>query len=143
MNALQSRMASLPRETRDTTFLLLVIGWIMLPYVSDLPVWCSVMAAGVLLWRGHLAVAQRPLPGRWALLAALGLALAGTLFSYRTLLGREAGVALLAALLALKTLELRARRDVFVVFFLSFFLLLAGFFNSSRQERGRGASECR
>ena len=76
MNALQSRMASLPRETRDTTFLLLVIGWIMLPHVSDLPVWCSVMAAGVLLWRGRLAVAQRPLPGRWALLAALGLALA-------------------------------------------------------------------
>jgi protein-glutamine gamma-glutamyltransferase len=33
-------------------------------------------------------------------------------------------------LLALKTLELRARRDAFVVFFLSFFLLLTNFFYS-------------
>ena len=107
-----------------------MIAWVVLPHTGSLPVWCSALTTGVLLWRGRLAVAQRPLPGRWALLAALGLALAGTLFSYRTLLGREAGVALLAALLALKTLELRARRDAFVVFFLGFFLLLAGFFNS-------------
>ena len=130
MNAFRQRLASLPRDARDTLFLLLVIAWVVLPHTGSLPVWCSALAAGVLLWRGRLAVAQRPLPGRWALLAALGLALAGTLFSYRTLLGREAGVALLAALLALKTLELRARRDAFVVFFLGFFLLLAGFFNS-------------
>ena len=49
---------------------------------------------------------------------------------YRTLLGREPGVTLIVVLLTLKTLELRARRDAFVVFFLSFFLLLTNFFYS-------------
>ena len=130
MNAFRQRLARLPRDTRDTLFLLLVIGWVMLPHAPNVPLWCSALAAGVLLWRGRLALAQRPLPGRWTLALALALALAGTLLSHRTLLGREAGVTLLVALLALKTLELRARRDAFVVFFLGFFLLLAGFFNS-------------
>ena len=36
---------------------------------------------------------------------------------------RDAGVTLIVVLLALKTLELRARRDAFVVFFLGFFTL--------------------
>ncbi|HSV44240.1 MAG TPA: DUF3488 and transglutaminase-like domain-containing protein, partial [Ramlibacter sp.] len=44
--------------------------------------------------------------------------------------GRDAGVTLIVALLALKTLELRARRDAFVIFFLSFFTMLTNFFFS-------------
>ena len=37
---------------------------------------------------------------------------------------------LLVILLALKTLELRARRDAFVIFFLGFFTMLTNFFYS-------------
>ena len=37
---------------------------------------------------------------------------------------------LIVALLALKTLELRARRDAFVIFFLGFFTMLTNFFFS-------------
>ena len=43
---------------------------------------------------------------------------------------REAGVTLLVVLMGLKTLELRARRDAFVVFFLGFFTMLTNFFYS-------------
>jgi hypothetical protein len=53
-----------------------------------------------------------------------------TLFTHRTLLGRDAGVTLIVVLLTLKTLELRARRDAFVVFFLGFFTMLTNFFFS-------------
>src|SRR6185369_12902265 len=42
----------------------------------------------------------------------------------------DAGVTLVVLLLALKTLELRARRDAFVVFFLGFFAMLTNFFYS-------------
>ena len=46
----------LPRETRDTLFLLAVIAWTVLPHVSHLPVWTTVLTAFVLAWRGRLAL---------------------------------------------------------------------------------------
>jgi transglutaminase-like putative cysteine protease len=63
-------------------------------------------------------------------LGLLGLAMAATLFTHRTLLGQEAGVTFIVVLLALKTLEMRARRDAMVVFFLGFFTMLSNFFHS-------------
>ena len=114
----------LPRDARDTLFLLAVIGWTVLPHAGTLPVWCNLMAGAVLVWRGWLAWTSRPLPSRWVTVAMLALALGLTFWSFRTLLGKEPGVTLAVALMALKTLELRARRDAFVVFFLGFFLVL-------------------
>ena len=124
------RLKHLPRDTRDTLFLLLVIAWVILPQVGNLPPWCSLLAAGVLLWRGWLAWTARPLPSRWWLLALLAVTVGATLLTHRTLLGRDAGVTLIVVLLSLKTLELRAQRDAFVVFFLSFFTMLTNFFFS-------------
>jgi transglutaminase-like putative cysteine protease len=125
-----TRLNTLPRDARDTLFLLVVIGWVILPQVNNLPWWSTVLAGGVLLWRGWLAVSGKPLPRAWWVLALLLLTLAGTYATHRTLLGRDAGVTLIVALLALKTLELRARRDAFVIFFLGFFTMLTNFFFS-------------
>ena len=124
------RLKALPRDARDTLFLLLVIGWVVLPQVAHLPWWCSALAGAVLLWRGWLAVAGRKLPSQWWLLALLATTVTATWITHRTLLGRDAGVTLIVILLALKTLELRARRDAFVIFFLGFFTMLTNFFFS-------------
>ncbi|MDP3799241.1 MAG: DUF3488 and transglutaminase-like domain-containing protein [Polaromonas sp.] len=125
-----TRLNTLPRDARDTLFLLLIIAWVLLPQVGNLPVWCSALAGAVLVWRGGLALQSRPLPGKWWLAGLLALTIAATLMTHRTLLGRDAGVTLLVVLLTLKTLELRARRDAFVVFFLGFFCMLSNFFYS-------------
>lgn len=130
MNRVVRELTALPRDARDTLFLLCVIGLILLPQVNELPWWCSAITAMVLLWRASLAVQARPLPSKWWRIALLALALAGTYATHRTLLGRDAGVTLVVCLLALKTLELRARRDAFVVFFLGFFAMLTNFFYS-------------
>jgi transglutaminase-like putative cysteine protease len=127
---LRQTLAHLPRDTRDTLFLLLVIAWIMAPLAGQVPLWCSALSSLVLLWRGWLAVRGRALPSRWWLLLLLLLVSGGTWYSHRTLLGRDAGVSFLVALLALKTLEMRASRDAFVLFFLGFFTLLTNFFFS-------------
>lgn len=130
LSHLIARLQDLPRDSRDTLFLLLVISWVLLPQAANLPLWCSALATGVLLWRGYLAVNHQPLPGRWWLLGLLAITIGATLLTHRTLLGRDAGVTLLVVLLTLKTLELRAKRDAFVVFFLGFFCMLSNFFYS-------------
>lgn len=113
-----------PRDTRDTLFQLVLIGWTVLPHLANLALWCSAFTAVVLLWRARLALASGPLPGRWTLALALAAAVGLTFWSEQSLLGKTAGVTLLVLLMALKTLELRARRDALVVFFLGFFLVL-------------------
>lgn len=130
LKQISAKLQHLPRDSRDTLFLLAIIAWLLLPQTPNLPVWCTALAAGVLAWRGWLALAAKSLPGKWWLVALLSIAITGTLLTYRTVLGRDAGVTLLVVLLTLKTLELRARRDAFVVFFLGFFCMLSNFFYS-------------
>ena len=135
-NAWMERAAHLPRDTRDTLFHLLVIGWAIAPHLLHLPIWCGVLSAALLLWRARLSLSGGALPGRWVVSALLALAAGLTLWTEHTLLGKEAGITLLVALMALKTLELRARRDALVVFFLGFFLVLTHFLYS--QSLGTG-----
>jgi protein-glutamine gamma-glutamyltransferase len=117
----------LPREARDVLFLLAVIAWTIAPHAAHLPAWCLGLAAVVIVWRALVAINNAPLPGRITLFAVLALAVGLTLWSHRTVLGKDAGVTLLVVLMALKTLELRARRDALVVFFLGFFIVLTNF----------------
>jgi transglutaminase-like putative cysteine protease len=120
----------LPRDSRDTLFQLAVIGWTVLPHLAHLPPWCMALTALMLFWRAQLALSSAPLPSRWSVAGVLLVAVLLTLWTERTLFGKEAGVTLLVVLMALKTLELRARRDAMVVFFLGFFLVLTNFLYS-------------
>ncbi len=128
--SLRQTLAALPRDARDTLFLLVVVAWVMAPQALHLPLWAGALAALLLLWRGALAWQGRPLPGRWAMLPLVALAVGATLLTHRTLLGRDAGTTLVVVLLGLKTLEARARRDALVIFFLGFFTVLSNFFYS-------------
>lgn len=130
VTAFPRTLAALPRDARDTLFLLAIMGWVVLLQSGHLPLWCSALTLTLLVWRGVLAWQGRPLPSRWWLLGLLVVTVGATLLTHRTILGRDAGVTLIALLLALKTLELRARRDAFVVFFLALFTLLTHFFYS-------------
>ena len=120
----------LPRDSRDTLFQLAVIGWTILPHLAHLAPWCMALSALMLAWRAQLALTNAPLPSRWAVAGVLMVAAVLTLWSERTLFGKEAGVTMLVVLMSLKTLELRARRDALVVFFLGFFLVLTNFLYS-------------
>jgi hypothetical protein len=130
VSRLQAWWERLPRDTRDSFFLLAVITAVMAPHAGHLPWWSTALTVIVLGWRAQLAWRQRPLPSRWWLVAIVALYAGLTWLTYRTLVGREAGITLLVMLMALKTLELRARRDAFVVFFLGFFLVLTQFLYS-------------
>jgi len=122
--------SGLPRESRDVFFLLATIAAVVAPHVPRLPVWVQALCALMLVWRGWIAWSGHKLPNRWLLAAALAASTTLVLLNWRSLFNREADIAFLCILMALKTLELRARRDAFVVFFLGFFLILTRFFDS-------------
>jgi transglutaminase-like putative cysteine protease len=126
----RERTARLPRDTRDTLFHLGVLSWSGAPHLMHLPPWCGVMTVLLMLWRARLALKGQALPNRWVIGGVMLLAAGLTWWGERTLLGKEAGITMLVVLMALKTLELRARRDALVVFFLGFFLVLTNFLYS-------------
>jgi hypothetical protein len=95
-------LSSLPRDTRDTWFLLWSWPGCCCPWWSQLPLWAPALTALVMVWRATLAWRGQVLPSRWWRLGLLALAVAATLISYKTLLGRDAGVTLVVVLLALK-----------------------------------------
>ena len=126
----QQLARGLPRDKSDTLLLIGACALVMIPHAWHLPAWVTLAAGALLLWRGWITFRGNRMPARWLLLPLAMLLMLGVYQSYRTLLGREAGVCMLVLLLALKLLEMRARRDLFVVVFLSFFVLLTNFFYS-------------
>jgi protein-glutamine gamma-glutamyltransferase len=107
------------------------LGWMLAalavalaPAVPRLPPWVTAIFVIAALWR--LAVQQfgwRLPPGWLRLLLSLGGVL-GVLFTYRTFNGLEAGGGLLVVMGAMKLLETRSRRDIQVLSFIGFFLVL-------------------
>lgn len=126
------------RESRDTLFLLAVVGWIALMQLPYMPWSVTIFCLGMLAWRAWLTVKQKPLSARWMRIVSLLLTITLTATQFRTIFGREAGSALILLLLALKTLELKAQRDAFVIFFLGFFTLLSHFLFSQSLLTGIG-----
>lgn len=125
-------LKTMPRDMRDTLFLLFVIAWLVAPLSLHIPIWATVAIGGCLLVRGYCAAAQRELPARRWLVLTMVIAFIVTWLNFRTFVNRDAGITLMAILLGIKTLEMRARRDAFVIFFLSFFAIVTNFLFSQQ-----------
>lgn len=118
------------RDRRDTLFLMGGTLLATVPHFAHLPWWASAGFLMLFFWRLGLVLSGRWLPRdsvRWV--AAIACT-AAVYAHYETLLGRDPGVTLLTLFLGLKLMEMRVRRDLFVVLFLCFFLLLTGFLYS-------------
>ncbi|TFW34472.1 transglutaminase TgpA family protein [Massilia horti] len=122
--------APLSRDKADTLLLIASTLLVLAPHVLHLPLWVSALAGATLAWRATVTLLGRRMPPGLVLLPVAVGAMAGVLHEYRTLLGRDAGVAMLVMLVAFKMLEMHARRDLYVVVFLCLFLALTNFFYS-------------
>lgn len=120
----------LSREKIDTLLLVLACLLVVINHLGSIADWISASAIGLMMWRGWLTLSGRKLPPRWLLLPIASVLMGAIYWQFRSFLGREAGVAMLILLLACKMLEMHAKRDLFVVVFLGFFLLLTSFFDS-------------
>jgi transglutaminase-like putative cysteine protease len=122
--------APLSRDKADTLLLLASTVLVLAPHALHLPLWVTLLGAATLGWRAAITLLGRRMPSSVLLLPVAAAAMAGVMQEYHTLLGRDAGVAMLVLLVAFKTLEMHARRDLFVVVFLCFFIVLTNFFYS-------------
>ncbi len=120
----------LPLDGGAIPWLLAVALATALPHFAQLPAWQSGMALGALAWRAWLWRRHAPLPRRWLPMTLVVAGVVAIGWYYRTLFGRDAGVALIVFFMAIKPLEMRTRRDAIALVMLGFFLLLTHYFYS-------------
>ena len=119
------------RRTRkpaaDISILLLSVLLVCLPHLLRLPLWISALCLALIGGRFLHETGRAPLPGKYLRLFLLLACLAGLFASYSTLLGRTAGSAMLLLMLCLKLMEIKGHRDVVVIIYISFFILITSF----------------
>ncbi|MFB6260662.1 MAG: transglutaminaseTgpA domain-containing protein, partial [Thiohalorhabdaceae bacterium] len=116
---------SLPPRT--LTALLAVLAVAVAPHAMRLPLWLSAVVVVLGVWRLGIAWRAWPAPTRWGRVALTLVLGGGVATAYGTLLGLDAGVALISVMGALKLLEMRRRRDTLVLIYLGYFLVITQF----------------
>ncbi|MGP1677568.1 MAG: transglutaminase TgpA family protein [Burkholderiales bacterium] len=117
-------------QLRHLLWLLAGLALVVAPHTRHLPWWLNLIALMLFAWRIYLAWGERALPRKWLLLVFVAGGMFGVFLTYRTIFGRDSGVALLVLFLSLKLLELHHQRDAIVLVLLSYFLALTNFFYS-------------
>lgn len=107
--------------------LLAILALAMAPHASRLPLWETTLVLALLLWRGFAAHKQWRMPPTWLKLLLTLFAIAALVGSLGGIKGQTGGTAMLCMMAALKLLEFKGRRDVMVVVFLMYFMLLTHF----------------
>lgn len=114
----------------NLAWILASLGLAIGPHLGHMPLWVGPLCLALGLWRVAAERGKTKLPNRGLLFALTVAATAGILAHFHTLLGRDAGVTLLVAMIALKLMEMKSSRDTMVVIFLSYFLVITGFLYS-------------
>jgi protein-glutamine gamma-glutamyltransferase len=100
------------------------LGLALAPSVPRLPPWILGAFAIAALWRIAAQYFSWRLPPRWLRFMLSVTCVFGVLLTYRTFNGLEAGGGLLVVMGAMKLLETRQRRDIQVLAFIGFFIVL-------------------
>jgi transglutaminase-like putative cysteine protease len=103
---------------------------VLLPLVPRVPPVLWLLIVALFAWRYAMLARAWRAPGRLLRIGLTVLVLMLVYLHYRTLIGRDAGITLLACLLALKLIELKTARDAMLCVFLLYFLMLGSFLYS-------------
>ena len=101
------------------------LALVVVPHAARIPAWVLVSFAALAGWRVANAMRGVPLPSKWLVIVLSATMLTAVYASYGTLFGRDAGVALLAALAGMKLMESRRLRDAYVLSALGYFPLVS------------------
>ncbi len=127
MSRWPSRRASPAIPRVSLTWLLVAQALVILPHLGHLPVWIIGLWLVCASWRVQVFRMRTSYPGaltKGLMLLAAGV---GVYASRGSLIGLDAGVALLVSTFVLKLVELKTRRDALVLVFLGFFVVVTGY----------------
>jgi transglutaminase-like putative cysteine protease len=119
-----------------TLFFLLAGAYILtlVPHVIRFPYWLSVVIIAAMIVRCVVEAWRLPLPST-TFCGIVATLLAGAVYlQFGNLVGRDAGTALTAGLLAIKFYELRRPRDVSLIIFSCFFVIMSALLYSQALE---------
>jgi protein-glutamine gamma-glutamyltransferase len=116
-----------PLFLRRFTWVMATLLLALIPHMAHLPIWATAMFVGMGAYRLAAARWRWALPGLMTRLFAALIAIVLVLFTYRTLNGQEAGTALLVVMVGVKFLETSSRRDLILLVYMGYFLVVSTF----------------
>lgn len=116
-----------PIPRNSLIWLLVAVSLAILPHFGRLPLWMWGVVAVTLVWRIQVFRQRWAFPNRWLRMALVFGGAAGIFFSFGTLLGPEAGVALLTLAYSFKLLEMYQERDAYLIVILSYFVIATNY----------------
>lgn len=99
----------------------------MFPHFFHLPLWVSGFVLFALAWRGLQTTGRVGAMPRWLLIPLVIIGGISVFAQYWTIVGRDAGLALLTVMSSFKFLESKTHRDILILVFLCYFLLATHF----------------
>ena len=120
----------------DLLWLSAGLGLAVAPHAQRIPLWMPLLFIGLAAWRLYLEhslqgrIEKPSFMGRLGRQAIMLVIVVGVFNTYGTLVGRDAGVALLVLLAGVKLLECQRERDYYISAFIAMFLVLTNFLYS-------------
>jgi transglutaminase-like putative cysteine protease len=97
------------------------------PHFRNLPLWVSGFVVVSLAWRILQNLNRAPSVPKWILVPMVMIGGISVFAEYWTIVGRDAGLALLTVMTSFKFLESRNHRDLLILIFLCYFLIATHF----------------
>ncbi|MGI9227189.1 MAG: transglutaminaseTgpA domain-containing protein [Gammaproteobacteria bacterium] len=123
-------ISQIPRNS--LIMLMTAFAMTVLPHVAQISLW--VIGAGLycVVWRWMIFLGRKNFPSFWLKVALVSATAAGIVISEGITKNLETWAALLVIAFALKLLEMKTRRDAYVVIFIAYFIIAVEFiFNHS------------
>lgn len=118
---------SLPIPRTSLVWLLMAQALVMVPFIQHIPATITGLWLACTVWRLQIFRMRARHPGAWVKGGLLVGTAGGVYLARGSLVGLEAGAALLVAAFVLKMLEMQNRRDALVLIFLGFFCVVVGY----------------
>lgn len=113
---------------RNTLALLMVVQVaVIAPYLQQLSIWIIAVGLFCGLWRANVYLGRWDYPKRWLKAVLVVACVGGVAVSGVGAFSLEAMASLLVSMFALKLIEMKSRRDAYVVIFLGYFAIAIQF----------------